>query len=217
MRGSIGPVRIITVSREYGSGGGEIARMVGDALGWRVIDHAVIEEVSRRLHAPEAEIEAMDEHVGGIVERIAGVFARGSPEAPVVSPIPDPDTIAALARAVLRDALSSLPFVVVGHGGQCLFAGREDAIHVRVVAPLKARIRRVAERRGIAPEAAAREVEHRVDEERRYLKHHYSCDPDDPALYTIGLNTGTISLEHARTLIVQLVEWREPAPAANGG
>ncbi len=212
MRGSIGPVRIITVSREYGSGGGEIARMVGDALGWRVIDHAVIEEVARRLHAPEADIEAMDEHVGGIVERIAGVFARGSPEAPVVSPIPDPDTIAALARAVLRDALSSLPFVVVGHGAQCLFSARDDALHVFVGAPLKNRVRRVAERRGVAPDVAAREVEHRDAERHRYLRHHFSCDPDNPDLYTIQLNTGSISLEHARLLILQLVQWREVAP-----
>ncbi len=202
------PVRIITVSRHYGSGGGEIAQMLGEALGWRVIDHALIEEVARRLEAPEPQVEALDEYVGGIVERIAGVFARGVPDSPAGSDLPDPDMVARLARAVLRDAAGDLPFIAVGHGGQCIFADRPDALHVRIVAPLRERARRVAERRGLELAAALHDAERHDAERKRYMQHHFGCDPNDPGLYTLQLDTGYLTLEEATRLILQVVAWR---------
>lgn len=205
------PVRIVTLSRDYGSGGGEIAHIVGRTLGWRVIDRALIEAVAQRIHASREELEPLDEHVGGIVERIAGVFARGTPETPVMGAFPDPDTVAALERAVLKDALNELPFVLVGHGGQCLFSDRPDALHVRIVAPVGQRIRAVAARRGLEPQAAARETERHDAERRRYMKHHFGCDANDPGLYHLQLSTGFLSVEHAAALILQVIAWRETA------
>ncbi len=202
------PVRIITVSRHYGSGGGEIAQMLGEALGWRVIDHALIEEIARRLEAPEPQVEALDEYVGGIVERIAGVFARGVPDSPAGADLPDPDMVARLARAVLRDATHDLPFIVVGHGGQCIFADRPDALHVRIVAPLRERARRVAERRGLELSTALHDTERHDAERKRYMQHHFGCDPNDPGLYTLQLDTGYLTLEEATRLILEVVAWR---------
>lgn len=210
------PVRIITISRDYGSGGGEIAQLVGRTLGWRVIDHALITEVARRIEAPEAELVALDEHVGGIVERIAGVFARGAPEAPVMTALPDPDLVAAIERAVLRDALENLPFVVVGHGGQCIFAERPDALHVRIGAPLGQRIQCVARRRGLDLQTAAAETARHDAERRRYIRHHFGCDAHDPGLYTLQLNTGFLTVEQAAGIVLQVVAWREATPPAPG-
>ncbi len=206
------PVRIITVSRDYGSGGGDVAQRVGKALEWRVIDRALLQEVARRMQAPEEEIAPLDEHVGGIIERIAGVFARGVPEAPVMGG-PDADTIAALERAVLHDALNILPFVVVGHGGQCFFSRRPDAFHVRIVAPRDVRIRRVGERKGLDLAAAGREVERHDAERKRYINPHFGCDANDPRLYNLQVDTGFFSLDEATHLILQGVVWRQAAPS----
>ncbi len=203
------PVRIITVSRDYGSGGGEIAQLLGRALSWRVIDHALLQEVARRIEAPEAELEPLDEHVAGIVERIAGVFARGAPEAPVMTALPDPDMVARIERAVLRDALGDLPFIVVGHGGQCVFAERADALHVRIIAPLGLRIQNVARRKGLSLALAARETERHDSERKRYIHHHFGCDANDPGLYTLQLNTGFLTTDEAATIVLQVVDWRE--------
>lgn len=209
------PIRIITISREYGSGGGEIAQQLGRALGWRVIDHALIAEVARRFEAAEAEVEALDEHVGGIVERIGAVFALGTPEAPVLGEMPHPDAVASVERAVLQDAVSELPFVVVGHGAQCIFHDRPDALHVRISAPREARIRCVARRKGLDAHTAARDTERHDAERRRYIHHHFGCDANDPALYHLQLNTGCLTLQQATSLILQVVAWREtPEPVA---
>lgn len=206
------PVQIITISRDYGSGGSDIAQILAERLGWRVIDRALIQEVARRVEAPEAEVAAVDEHVGGIVERIAGVFARGTPEAPVMGAFPDCDMVAEVERAVLHDAVTQLPFVLIGHGGQCVFADRSDALHVRIVGPLGARIRRVAERRGLDPATAARETERHDAERRRYIHHHFGCDANDAGLYALQINTGVFTPEEAASLILQAVAWRAAAP-----
>ncbi len=209
------PVRVITISREYGSGGGEIAQLLGRTLGWRVIDRALIQEVARRIEAPEAELEPLDEHVGGIVERIAGVFARGAPEAPVLTALPDPDLVATIERAVLRDAVQALPFIVVGHGGQCVFAERPDALHVRITAPLGQRIQCIARRKGLSAPLAARETERHDAERKRYIHHHFGCDANDPGLYTLQLNTGFLTIDEAASIVLQVVGWRETAGAAS--
>src|SRR5712692_5826625 len=66
----ISQMRAITISREYGSGGGEIAARLTQRLGWQLIDHEVVVEVARELGVSVAEAEAHDERVEGLVSRI---------------------------------------------------------------------------------------------------------------------------------------------------
>src|SRR3954451_2473065 len=71
-----GPMRAVTVSREYGSGGGEIAGRLAHRLGWRLVDHEVIAQVARELAIPETEVEARDENVEGRISRIMRSIRR---------------------------------------------------------------------------------------------------------------------------------------------
>lgn len=208
------PIEIVTISREFGSGGSQIAHLLGRRLGWRVIDRELIEEVARRLNAPPDEVERLDEQIGGLVERVGVILARGIPDAPIMPVAPDADYIAQIERAVIRDAASSPPFIVVGHGTQCIFHDRADALHVRVVAPLPVRARRVADRSGL-PLAEAEERARRIDaQRRRYIRHHFACEPSDPDLYDLQINTGSIGLEEAADLIYRVVTRRQIASAA---
>ncbi|HEY7419631.1 MAG TPA: cytidylate kinase family protein, partial [Ktedonobacteraceae bacterium] len=52
----------ITISREYGSGGGEIARRIAQRLGWTLIDHEAVLRIAKELDVSEEEAEAHDEH-----------------------------------------------------------------------------------------------------------------------------------------------------------
>src|SRR3954467_4988718 len=60
----------VTVSREYGSGGGEVARRLAERLGWHLVDHEVVVDVARALGISEAEASAHDEHTGPLASRI---------------------------------------------------------------------------------------------------------------------------------------------------
>src|SRR5947209_5679690 len=62
----------ITISREYGSGGGEVAARLAKRLGWQLIDHEVVVRVAEMLQVSEEEAEEHDE----CVERLAYVMSR---------------------------------------------------------------------------------------------------------------------------------------------
>src|SRR5438094_9815459 len=66
----VNQMRAVTISREYGSGGGEIASRLANRLGWHLVDHEVVMDVARSLGVSEAEAEAHDEHADTLAARI---------------------------------------------------------------------------------------------------------------------------------------------------
>src|SRR2546427_11047193 len=71
---------VITITRQYASGGSEVARLVAAELRWDVIDNEFVEEVARRAGLPADEVAQRDERAPGLLERLARTLAGGSPE-----------------------------------------------------------------------------------------------------------------------------------------
>jgi len=200
---------VITISREFGAGGSELAQALGMRLGWRVVDRGLVRDVAGRLGVDEDAIEARDEHAPGLLERIGTTLLRTAPEVLVVPPdlsSPLPETIADTVRAVCTEAAESPPVILVGHGTQALLAGRPRTLHLRLVAPLATRIARIRARTG-DDTATATAAARRVDADRAsYIRRSYGCDWRDPLLYTLQLNTGRVDVEAAAHLVIALVE-----------
>ncbi len=70
----------------FGSGGSEVAARVADGLGWTLLDNALVERVAARLGRTPVEVQAIEERVPSLAERLADALALGSPE--IVSPVP---------------------------------------------------------------------------------------------------------------------------------
>lgn len=173
--------------------------------------------VAERLGLPEAEVEERDEHVEGIAERVGAVLADAFPEMLLPPPprLPvDHRTVRVVVEATLRDAAESPPLVVVGHGAQCIFAGRPDTLHVRVWAPVEERVGRVAERLGVgADEARARTLQEDAAR-REYLRRHYGIDIAAERHYDLIVNTGRIGEEEAAEALAGLVRARRQGEGA---
>jgi hypothetical protein len=201
------PVQLLTISREYGAGGSELGVLLGERLGWPVIDHELVRRLAARLSCDEGEVVAMDEHAPSFLERLAAAATVTAPESRVHSRpwTTDPDCVAAAAREVLLEAAQNPPAIIVGHGGNCLFRGRPDVLRVRVVAPFEVRVQRVAHRTGAGPQRAAADVRHRDADRQHYLQRYYKSDMNDPTGYDLQINTGTVSLEAAAELVYHLV------------
>jgi hypothetical protein len=75
---------VITVSRMFGSGGSEVAARIADGLGWTLLDNALVERVAAQLGRTPVEVQAIEERVPSLAERLADALALGSPE--IVSP-----------------------------------------------------------------------------------------------------------------------------------
>ncbi len=205
-------MRAVTVSREYGSGGGEVARRVARQLGWRVVDHEIVGRVARTLGVSEAEVEVHDEHVEGFVSRLLRSMQRVDPNlmagAPVLSASAEEEekryqtALADVVQAAVTDGHA----VIVGRGSQALLAQRRDVLHVRVIAPLAVRVAYVIQREGLSQEDAQARIQLKDRTRMRYLQSAHNLQSDDPHLYDLVVNSAVLDLDSIASLIVTALE-----------
>lgn len=203
---------LVTVSRQYGSGGSEVAEKVAHALGWQLWDNALVDEVARRLGVSAEEVSAREERVPSLPERIASALALGMPEVmPTVADLaaqPSEERIVAVTKRVIEEAVHAGPAVLVGRGAQCMLAERADALHAYCYAPVEALASYVVTNLAVPAEDARRVVIERNQQREQYVKRHWKRDWRDPANYHICVNTGWLGLDGAAELIVQLARAR---------
>src|SRR5438552_3894809 len=125
---------VITITRQYASGGSEVARLVAGALGWTVIDNEFVDQVAERAGLPAAEVAQLEERAPGLLERLARTLAVASPEmflASAAAPPVERDeaTIVQVTERVIAEAAAHGRIVLVGRGAQAVLARRPDARH----------------------------------------------------------------------------------------
>ena len=122
---------VITISRMYGSGGSEVATRVAKALGWTLLDNALVDAVAQRLGVTAAEVEAIEEKVPTLVQRLADAMAFTSPElAPAAAEAPMPpsdERVVEVTKRIINEAVqagNAKPGSKSGKGSQ---AGKSPA------------------------------------------------------------------------------------------
>jgi cytidylate kinase len=197
-------MRAVTISREYGSGGGEIAARLAERLGWQLIDHEVVQQIAQRLGVEEEDAAAHDEHAESWVMQFLTTMQGVGPMVALPSNLSFPPTEASYTRAlrdVVHGAVLAGQTVIVGRGSQIILRERRDTLHVRIVAPLELRIAYVALRENLTRAAAQQRILQRDQERRRYLAATYRAVPDNAHLYDVTLNTSVLDFDGCVDLI----------------
>ncbi|HYT05784.1 MAG TPA: cytidylate kinase-like family protein [Gemmatimonadales bacterium] len=201
---------VITITRQYASGGSDVARRVAAQLGWEVIDNEFVDEVARRARLPADEVAQREERTPGLLERLARTLAVASPEmfmtgaaaAAVPRVEPDEATIVQMTERVITEAAAHGRAVLVGRGAQALLARRPDALHVYVVASKAWRRQLAVERLGVSPADAERVVDDTDRQRDQYVKTHYGRHRHDVVTYDLVVNTERLGIDGATALIV---------------
>ena len=198
----------ITVTRLFGSGGGELARRVAESLGWRLVDNAVVDGIAKGLHVTPAEVRAIDERAPSLAERLADALALGGGEvvaASLATPMPPTEQrVADLTREVIEVAVARGPVVVVGRGTQVLLARRTDVLHVNCYAPHEALVERVMQRDGLSQEDADKLVRQKNQQREQYVKRIFGREWLAPEHYHLMLNTAYLGLDRCVELVLEL-------------
>ena len=199
---------VITVSRQYASGGSAIAKQVADRLGWTIVDHEFVDRVSERVGLPPDEVAQREERVASLIERLVNTLAVSSPELFLIAADPvhettrSSDDIVRMTEAVIQEAAELGNVVLVGRGAQAYLAHSDDTLHVRIVALRKVRIRTTAQQLGLGEKEAERTVDRRDNERRDYVRTHYQRNWDDSCNYHLVVNSALMSYDGAADLIV---------------
>src|SRR5215469_6206849 len=160
-------IKIITIEREYGCGGGDIAQLVAKRLGWKLWDQSLTEEIARLARCPRAVVEQREERTDPLYYRLFKSFLRGSYEGSLNAPklnLVDSENIMKISQRVVLHAAGKGNCVIVGRGSQLFLSNREDTFRVFLYAPIEDKVRRLLARG--KTEKEARELVDTVDQER---------------------------------------------------
>ncbi|HEY89401.1 MAG TPA: cytidylate kinase-like family protein [Thermoflexia bacterium] len=209
---------VITISRQYGSKGDEIARRVTDILGYRYFNKQLLAEVASEVGLSPAELlDFSDEKykVRSFLDRLRN-RSRALSEIDSWSESQlseenhwmrdlNEEQCVTLTRMAIQAAYKHGNVVVVGRGGQVSLKDYPDVLHVRIEATLGTRVMRVKSKQNISVGEAERLTCARDRASSAYLNRFYKIDWTNPLLYHLVINTSKWDIEAASRIIVNAV------------
>jgi cytidylate kinase len=184
-------IKIVTIEREYGCGGGEIAARLAKQMGWKLWDQQLTEEIARLAECPKAEVECREERTDPLYYRLFKSFLRGSYEGSINAhklKLVDSECILKFTEQVVQQAAKTGNSVIVGRGSQQWLRNRPDTLRVFLYARREDKIRRLLAR-GKNEEEAEQLVD-TVDRERAaFILKYFGVEWPDRAIYHTMINT----------------------------
>jgi cytidylate kinase len=198
---------IITISRMYGSGGSNVAARVADAMGWSLLDNAVIDEVAARTGLSVSEVAAREERRPSLAERVATAMAMSTQE--MMSPLaaaqfpPTEQHLLDVTRAVIEEAAARASVVIVGRGAQMMLGSRSDVFGIFCYAPLEALTRGSMQRDGLDHAQAEKRVQQVNQERTAWVKANWGRDWRGIENYHLCVNTDALGIDGAVDAVVR--------------
>jgi hypothetical protein len=184
-------IRIVTLEREYGSGGNVIAEKVAAHLGWKLWDQLLTEEIACRLDCDCQTVEKHEERRDPAYYRLFKAFMRGSFEGSLHAPrlkMVDAECVRDIVQQIVREIAESGNCVIVGRGSAYYLGSRCDAFHVFIYAPFEERVRRL-KLRGKS-EAEAVELAQTVDRDRAdFIQRYFKVEWPDRHRFHLMVNS----------------------------
>jgi cytidylate kinase len=185
-------IRIITIDREYGSGGGVIAEKVATRLGWTLWDQLLTDEIARRMECECGDVEEHEEKRDPAFYRLLKSFMRGSFEGSLNArrlKMVDTDCVREVVGQILPKVADDGNCVIVGRGSAYILSTRPDAFHVFIYAPFAERVRRL--RSTGKSEKESIELAETVDRERAdFIKQYFDIEWPDRHRFHLMVNSG---------------------------
>lgn len=210
---------VITISRQFGSGGRLVAARVCQLLDYRYFDKEMIAQVAAEIGLSEHEVvDFSEEHYKGrnfmelllrpgpyaVAEIPARIKDAGGIETTYLKKL-DQAEFTNLIRGTILGAYERGNVVIVGRGGQAILAGLPGVLHVRLEAPLDTRLSQIEQQFGCTTGEAELWLADRDRAVAKYLADIFKIRPDDPQWYHLMINLGQWSLETAAQIIVHAV------------
>ena len=196
--------KIITISREFGSGGRPIGRQVAEKLGIPFYDKELVDQIALESGFAPNYVEEHGEHSPGR-SLFAYAFApQGVPG--VMNGLSTADFLWSVQCNVILQLADQGPCVIVGRNADYILKDREDALHVFVFADEPFRAERIVRLYGESEKSPEARL-HEKDKRRRVNYQHYTGRTWGQAQnYDLCLDTGVLGVEQCTDIIVNIVK-----------
>jgi len=187
-------VRIITIDREYGAGGGGIAKKLAAVLGWKLWDELLTDEIARVMKCECRVVEEREEQRDALHYRLFKAFMRGSFEGTLNAQrakMVDADCIRETTERVVQEAAKEGNSVIVGRGSVYYLQSHPEAFHVFIYAPVEEKVRRLEQQTAHSTDEA-RLLAETVDRDRAaYIRQYFNVEWPVRHLYHVMVNSAT--------------------------
>ena len=185
-------IRAITIEREFGCGGSEVASMVANRLGWSLWDERLTQEIARLTESTPEAVERREWRADPLVYRLFQDFLRGGFEGGLPPTnrlhLLDARRIAAVSETAVKTALSTGPSVIVGRGSQYFLRNRRDVFHVFLYASRDHKIRRMIAQ-GATQDKAIEQIDATDKARATFVRQYLGLNWPEPQLYDAMFNT----------------------------
>jgi hypothetical protein len=185
-------IDVITISRECGSKGYEVAEQLSRLTGFALFHHEIVEAMVEKSKTSMALMETLDEKAMNVVDDIVSNFVNDHHLWP--------DEYSKLLFKILTTIGKHGKAIILGRGANCVLHNQK-VLRVRIVAPLKVRREEVQGRLNLNPDDAKKHIVNMDSNRSAFVKRYFNSDATDPANYDLILNTNTIGVEKAVQVI----------------
>ena len=185
-------MHVITISREFGAGGAELARALAQALGWELLDREWLHQAAEIQQVPDAELERMDEQALTLAEHH---FQLQPPHQKYLDGL----------RQAAWQAADRGRVILVGRGARHLLGERPGCLHLRLVAPPAWRAARMASLEGWSPEVALARCAAMDRTRRQFTRYFFGSAATHSTEYDLVVNTGRMPLTALADTVLGLV------------
>lgn len=192
---------IITISRQMGSLGMEIAQAVANRLNYQYVDKEKIGRALADCGLPKIEIEKLDEKNPPFWD----------------SWLIDRKKFFRYIQRVIIDFAQKNNVVILGRGGQIILQGVPGVLKVRIIAPLDVRIRRIKEQDGVDEMQAVRRLKRNDQDSGGFIRSFFNVNWEDSSLYDLVINTQKLSVDTGMKLILESIQFSEIKEAEKRG
>lgn len=202
---------IITIGRQYGSGGRIIGKKLADDLGMHFYDQEILKMTSEISAVGEQYFRLADERAGhNLLYKIVGGLRTSLAEPSVNEDITAPENLFRFQSSVIRKLAQEEPCVIVGRCADYILeaAGHENLIKLFIYADIPTCIKRVTDVDGLDTKESLKRI-NKVNRERKEYHHYYTGrDWEDMQHYDLPINTSKIDLDQAVYLIKEYIKIR---------
>jgi cytidylate kinase len=178
---------VVTVSRQHGAGGDDVARRLAEELKLDIFDREIIQRIAESTHLSERVVSSLEKDQEVLTDWLASIASRN-----YLSPVEYRYHLSRVVGALAHHGGA----VIVGRGAHLILGGGE-ALRVLVVAPLETRVRAVMEREGLGEREARRRIVSVEADRKAFLMKHFHVDFADPTTFDLVVNTAALGVEGA--------------------
>ncbi len=192
--------RIITISREFGSGGRSVGKLVAEKLGYRFYDRELVNKVSERSGFSPEFIEESGEYASA---RSSLLFALATASQYSADGLSMHDRLYIEQTKIIEELAAEGDCVIVGRCADFILRDWKECLHVFIHADMESRAKRIVERYGEGDRSAEKRLAEKDQKRKVYYKNYTGRNWGQAQNYDLCLNSGVLGVETCAELIVQ--------------